>query len=164
MSVAGRVAPIVAAMGGRWNGIATSCHFATFYWLFLEEFRRPPTVNDYVSAGNPTLVLNRMLALGRRLQRPAAGPLILAAGNVIVFSRDGQAGHSCVAISPQRIGGYNQTNWFATAGANHGFTFHGARDLRWADGACVIGNTGQHCDLHAIPEGPARAIVRQAVQ
>ena len=161
MPVAGRVANIFGAAGGRWNTIATSCHFATVYWLYLEEFSRPPTLANYATIGNPTLVVNAMLAHGRRLQQPGHVGLALSSNSVIVFARNNTAEHSCIATTTKKIGGYNQTNWFATPGANHALSFHAADDLHWQNRNNVRGNTGQNCHLYSIDERAARAVVRR---
>lgn len=60
--------------GGTWTDpagvpphpIATACHFATVYWLFLDEFRRVHTLAEVIKMGNAQLVVRGMLAHGTR--------------------------------------------------------------------------------------------------
>ncbi|MGH7932125.1 MAG: hypothetical protein ACREQN_03050, partial [Candidatus Binataceae bacterium] len=81
-----------------WNGIPASCHIATLYWVFMDEFSRPPAQADFLNHFvNPNAIITRMLSMGHRLTRPNGGvPLALTPGSVIVFERGGQPVHSCV--------------------------------------------------------------------
>ncbi|RMF92627.1 MAG: hypothetical protein D6736_03140 [Nitrospinota bacterium] len=166
--LASRVGNIPGAVGRQWNGIATTCHFATVFWLFWDEFNRPPTQNDFLTIGDPTLVVRRMLPLGKKLGRPRAGGLILTPGSIVVFVHNGQPVHSCVAITANTLGGYNQAGWFTGPGVDHGYSVHDTSEIRWRGGMLhgddVQGNVGQWCRLTVIGEQPAKAIIRQIVQ
>jgi len=164
MPVATRVMNIPGAVGGRWNGIPTTCHFATLYWLYCEEFGHPPTVDNFTNSdlSNPTGVVNQMLAHGRRLTRPMRGNITMTAGSVVVFVQNNQSGHSCIARTLNTLGGFNQPNWFTTLGVNHGYSTHHSADIEWLSRSEVSGNRDQRCRLVAVDEGIARAVVRQA--
>jgi hypothetical protein len=135
-----RVAKIDGAANGMWQGIPTTCHFATCFWMFTDYMNRPPAnQKEYLDCfGNPELVVRAVIQQGspRLLTRPSsAGPPVLtvAPGSVVVFIQDGKngrLGHSCVAMNENRVGGYNQTGWFFT-GVSHEYTSHHTSELRW---------------------------------
>jgi hypothetical protein len=163
------IQPIPAAAGGVWNGIPTTCHMATLYWIHRSELRTLATQNDYLNAFlNPTAVMTGMLAFGRRLSKPMIGNINLTPGSVIIFAKNGQALHSCVARNHNTIAGYNQVNWFTSAGVNHGHSTHSVADIKWTGmtNNQVDGNTANNspCQLIAVPENAAKAHVRQHVQ
>lgn len=164
MPVANRVSNIMGAVAQRWNGIPTTCHFATIYWLYSEEFGQAPDANHYLKTdlSNPTRVINQMLPFGRHLQRPGRGGLNLTAGSVVVFVHNHSAGHSCIARTMNSIGGYNQLNWFTSAGRDHDYSTHNCTDFNWRSRNEVNGNRNQPCRLVVIDEQVARAVVRQA--
>ena len=163
-----RIGPIPGAMGQQWNHIATSCHFASVFWLFHDEFGRVPTQNEFLRMADLTGAIRRMLPFGTRLNKPAAGHLVLTPGNIVVFVHDNQPVHSCSALDANTLAGYNQVNWFKVQGENHRYTTHQTNEIRWGEGLWhgneVTGNVGQWCKLIAIPERPAKAVIRSMVQ
>jgi hypothetical protein len=167
--LANRVGEIPGTAGQTWNSIATTCHFATAFWLFWDEFGVQPTANDFGVMGNPELVVGDMVPRGAKLTRPPDGALEVTPGTVLVFVKDDHPMHSCVARDASTLAGYNQPNWFVGAGVPYGYTTHSTNELRWRGGSNkneVQGNspTNQWCGLVAIPEGVAKAIVRKAIQ
>jgi hypothetical protein len=146
------------------------CHSATVYWLYMDEFQRAPSLDDFLAPGisPPAPVIQAMLGLGNQIT--SANALRgLTPGTVIVFVQNGEPMHSCVAIGGQRIGGYNQTGWFTSAGIGGAYTSHAMADVQWLDGLMnrnkVRGsNDRMQCTLYGIPENSAKAILRQAVQ
>ncbi|HJZ91828.1 MAG TPA: hypothetical protein VKE40_13225 [Gemmataceae bacterium] len=168
--LANRVNQIPGAVPPYWNGIPTTCHFATLFWLYWDEFNRQPT--QAVFQGpllNPVAVVQSMLPHGRRLSRPLFGSLTLTPGMVVVFDDGGIPRHSCTARTANTLGGYNQVGWFAGPGVNHGYSAHPTTELRWRgllQPHDVQGSSAnfQWCELVAIPEGVAKAIVRSLVQ
>jgi hypothetical protein len=163
-----RVNPIPNIANNLWNYIVTAtCHFATGYWCFEDEFTRPPTLADVSKLLLPRLAVLDMLPYGAPLARPANGPLALTPGSVIVFVLDGAAKHSCVATAANTIGGYNQNGWFSGPGIDFGFTTHNTNELRWRGGGRneVRGkNDEMWCQLIAVPERAAKGAVRMAIQ
>jgi hypothetical protein len=168
--LANRVGVIPGAAATTWNDFPTTCHFATTFWLFWDEFGVPPTVNDYRTMGSPTEVVEAMLPRGAKITRPSGGTLELTPGTVLVFiDKDDHPKHSCVALDAKKVGGYNQPNWFASEGVSCGYSTHPTTDLRWRGGSNkpeVQGNSPNNpwCGLVAVPEGVAKAIVRKAIQ
>lgn len=163
-----RVGVIPGAIGQTWNMIATTCHFATTFWLFWDEFDRQPQQEDFIKIGDPTLTIRNALPLGRKLTSPKAGGLVLTPGSVVMFARNGQPLHSCVATGGNSLAGYNQVNWFSSPGVNHGYSVHNTNQIRWRGGLLngndVQDNVGQWCQLYVVGEGVAKAVVRQSVQ
>jgi hypothetical protein len=149
-----------------WNGIATTCHFSTLFWLFEAVVGHPPASQDeYLAAfDSPFQILGRIMAKGHPIKKPGWTGLSLKVGSIIVFEHNGMAVHSCVAISAHKIGGYNQHGWFKTAGVSHGYSVHKTKDLRWCSDRTVEG-TGRasECNLWQVPEADAQAIVRACV-
>lgn len=166
------VGSIPGAVGKNWNGIATSCHFATCFWLYEDEFSRQlSTAMEYGnSIANPTNIISSMLQYGRILSRPAFGSLNLIPGSIIVFSRDGvTADHSCVALSTNTIGGYNQEGWFSVRGfVDHSFSIHNTSEIVWrgAGHPTEVKRplNGLVYKLYTIDEGVAKAVLRQNAQ
>lgn len=159
--------------GGRWAdptiqnpaNIATACHFATVYWLFLDEFSRVHAQDEVVTVGNAQLAVGKMIAYGGRKMRPAQGALALTAGSVLIFVHNNTAEHSCVAIGPQTLGGYNQMGWYSAGGANHGYSTHPTSQLMWASATQVRRVQAQGTfDLYEVPESTAKAVIRGLVQ
>jgi hypothetical protein len=123
--------------------IATTCHFATVYWLFHEAFDREINFDEYLKIGNPNTFINGLLKYGTALQQSyrrhqaeglkvKATGAVVPAGSLIVFAENKNvAGHSCVALTSQSIGGYNQTNWFSTAGKEADYSTHSTKDIQW---------------------------------
>jgi hypothetical protein len=164
-----RVGPIPGAVNRTWNGIATSCHFATVYWLLEEVLSRPPVLEDFTDKiGDPTLIVEQMLARGKKISRSRLGSLMLTPGTVVVFVHHGEPRHSCVAIESTLLGGYNQLGWFSTQGVDHGYSTHRTIEFVWRGGQKnaddVRGNQGQWCQLYAIDEASAENVVRQKLQ
>ena len=54
----------VIGAGRVWNGIPTSCHFATVYWVFCDEFKRPPTPAELMRIGDAAGAVGRWLPHG----------------------------------------------------------------------------------------------------
>jgi len=148
MSVTSKVDRI-PNVGGWWPAketmqkVATTCHFATVYGLFHEAHDRTITFDEYLDFGDPTTFIADLLPQATVLQQShrihaAAGLKVKAtgalvqAGSVIVFA-EGKTnpGHSCIALTSQRVGGYNQTDWFTTAGKAHDHTEHNTVDIPW---------------------------------
>jgi hypothetical protein len=148
-----------------WQGIATSCHFATVYWLYMTEFGNELTLAALGNIGAPQAAVTQMVAHGVHRTRPANGPLILTAGSVLVFFANGSAAHSCVAVGAQTAAGYNQVGWWGFGGVDHGYSMHLTSQLRWGAGAnkhdLLSGGTWH--DLYEIPEFTARGILRNRV-
>lgn len=149
---------IPGSISGTWQGIATSCHFATFFWLYWDEFGELPTIDIFFRIGNPNTVINHMLPFGRILQKPAQGSVPFTSGSVLIFAENGQAGHSCIALDSRTIAGYNQENWFKTPGKNHGFTTHLNSDIEW-QGSNEINRYKKTYKLYMVPEAMAKAVV-----
>jgi hypothetical protein len=166
----------VIGNGGTWSdphgnpptNIATSCHFATIYWVFWDEFGRAPTQNDIVTIGNAQTAVGRMLPHGSRKTNPLQGALTLTAGSILVFVQNNTAEHSCVAITHQTLGGYNQMGWYSAGGGNHTYSTHPTNQLMWG----TLNHRSQvhrvqapgWYDLFEVPEGAAKAIVRGFIQ
>jgi hypothetical protein len=159
--------------GGRWSdpasqppaNIATACHFATVYWLFLDEFSRAHSLNEVLKIGDAQTAVGKLIAYGTRKTRPAQGALTLTAGSVLIFVEKNIARHSCVAIGPQTVGGYNQMGWYSAGGADHGYSTHATSELMWASATQVRRVQAQGTyDLYEVPEGSAKAALRGLVQ
>ncbi len=56
-----------------WQGIATSRHFATVYWLYMAEFGNELTLAALGNIGAPQAALTQMVAHGAHKTRPANG-------------------------------------------------------------------------------------------
>jgi hypothetical protein len=151
---------------GTWKGVPMMCHNATLFWLYEDEFNKTPTLDQYLkfSTLGPTAIIGNMLPYGRKLRKPASGAVALTAGAVIVFVRNGQPVHSCVAMQHDLVGGYNQVGWFQRNGVPTGFSTHLTTEIRWKDGNQVIGSHNSLCVLVEVPEMMAKAVMRQAAQ
>lgn len=146
------------------------CHSAAVYWLYTDEFKRTPSLDVFTSnaLSPPDPLITSMLRLGRQVTSDAALKA-LAPGTVIVFVENGRPMHTCIALPGQHIGGYNQTGWFTSTGVGGRYSTHNMDDVQWISGIMsgnrVRGsNDRMRCQLIAIPENTAKAIVRQAVQ
>ena len=70
-------------VGGLWHEpgiahqIATTCHFATMFWLFVTEYNRDPTLDEIIDIGPVQAAVGQMIPHGIRRNRPANGPLTL---------------------------------------------------------------------------------------
>lgn len=163
--------------GGTWTdphghppvNIATSCHFATIFWAFLDEFRRVPTQAEILRIGVAQTVITGLIQRGTRKNQPVMGSLTLTPSSVLVFVNDTrQAGHSCVAIGAQNVGGYNQGGWYSVGGGNHTYSTHTTAQLQWG----TLGNRSKvrrllaagWFELYEIPEALVKATVRGLVQ
>ncbi|RVT85717.1 hypothetical protein DXV76_08185 [Rhodobacteraceae bacterium CCMM004] len=158
-------AALPGAVGQRWNQIPTTCHMATCYRLYEAEFGTPlTTMNAYLDAfPNPTGVIASMIPHGQRLTRPGHGAAQLRPHSVLIFVRNEQALHSCIAINATTIGGYNQTGWFTSAGVDHGYSTHQTADIDWTGPHSVDGN-GYAAELYQVDEMVARAAARASGQ
>ena len=163
-------------LGGTWTDpnanpaaqVATTCHFATVYWVFWDEFGRAPTQDDIVRIGNIQGVVGRMLPHAARKNNPVAGHLTLTTGSVLIFANGNNADHSCTAITPNSVGGYNQMGWFSAGGANHGYSTHPTSQLIWGtlNNRSLVRRVQAQgwFQLDEVPEGVAKAVVRSAAQ
>jgi hypothetical protein len=162
-----QVGVIPGVVGQQWNGIAVTCHFATIYYIFAEQFNRAPETADYAHLGNLNNVMKKIAGMGVQVSNPGAGALVFAPGTVVVFMEDQQAAHSCVAKQINLLGGYNQANWFTGAGVAHGYTTHNTNQITWRASVFhknqVRGNVGQWCKLVKVPENSAKEKLRQLV-
>ena len=166
MPLAATVAPLGAGQSyvpvhGQ-PGVPLLCHNATAIWLFRDEFGRLPGVMEVADLGGTTALVKAMLPLGRPFTQSSA----LAPGTVLVFVRGGEPGHSCVATTATTLGGYNQTDWFSGPGQVCRYTTHHVTEIVWRPGGKEASATasGSAHSVVAVPEGSAKAIVRQAAQ
>lgn len=154
--------------------VATTCHFATCYWLYEEAHGKPFTFDVFMDRiGNPTLFIAKLLPRAVLLQQSyrlqaAAGLKVKAtdaavqAGSVVVFAESKTSpGHSCVAITSTRVGGYNQTDWFASAGKEHEYTEHDTLDIVWKTKHRAQRFKTEYT-LYAVPEATALQAMRDA--
>jgi hypothetical protein len=143
--------------------MATSCHFATVYWLFITEFNREPTEDELAHIGGAEQAVGKMISHGVLKLRPKKGNLKFTVGSVIVFSHNTKMGHSCVAINPEIVGGFNQTGWWKRDGISHSYSSHNTSELQWGDGPNknhVFNRSNMTWyELFEIPESQARLIL-----
>jgi hypothetical protein len=120
-----------------------ACHMATCYWLYEESHGVAPNLSVYMNAfSNTTGLMTKIAAAGNKVS--ASDVSKLSAGTVLVFcSIDGTAMHSCVIRTDGKIGGYNQTGWFTSAGVSHGFSIHDIDDIRWSGKSVLLNNSAQ---------------------
>jgi hypothetical protein len=151
-------------------GTHIMCHGATVFWLYSDEFGSPPTLQQFTAPAMspPDPIVRSMLRYGQHLQNATALTSV-APGSVLVFVENSEPKHSCVALAGHRIGGYNQTGWFTTNGVAGGYSVHNMSEVMWLTGLMQRGQVRgshhrMHCKLYAIPEGVAKAALRQAVQ
>jgi len=166
-ALAGRVFKIFGAGGRMWNGIATSCHFATIYWIILEVTNRTPTTADFQNKiVNPSGVIKSMVHNGGvRINQPGGGgELTFTPGSVIVFMRNNEPAHSCVATSATKVAGYNQQGWFTAGGLDHDYSSHKTNQFK-AWGGIFNRNkirgylANAYYELFAVSEGWAQATI-----
>ncbi|MDX2154090.1 MAG: hypothetical protein SFV54_25345 [Bryobacteraceae bacterium] len=147
---------------------ATSCHFATCYWAFLDEFGRVPTQAELLKIGSAQTFISGLLPHATRLNRPGAGSLMLTQGSALLFVDGNVAGHSCIATAAQTVAGYNQMGWYTLGGVDHGFSTHTTNMLMWGAGgnASRVRRTQSAgwYELYSLPEAVLRASVRGKVQ
>ena len=158
------VQPIVTTAGT----FQISCHLATACWLFREINNRDPDMNEWGDiAVNVNEAMRQIAVQGSRRQPPYRGTLAVSQNSVIVFMRNGQPQHSCVARSTQTMGGYNQTQWFSTPGVDHGYSTHAIGDIRWGRRTQlhkVKGNASNAwCQLHTTIEPIAKRAFADAI-
>jgi hypothetical protein len=161
-----------AAELAEWQNVPIACHTATACRLHEAEFSRFPRIDDIV--GTPLQPLfTRMAGFGQQVMKPAHADAALVPHSVVIFMRGEHAAHSCIASAINRVGGYNQTNFFTSAGVAHGYSEHDTADLVWntqrtqVATSVVNGPTTQASNygmLFQVPENVARAILREAVQ
>jgi hypothetical protein len=142
---------------------ALACHNASFYWLYHAAHGVAPTLDTITGRLSPTQVnmATMVRTLGSHLTQPMVGRLTLTPGSIIVFMRQGVAGHSCVATTAAQMSGYNQVGWFTTAGVAHGFSQHTVDDFNWDSGlhrSKVLVNN-RHYDLYTVSEARAKQFV-----
>lgn len=118
-----------------WNGLPTTCLFAVTYWM-LQELGVNPTIGIFVKISDLNTLFLTITTRGHRLFAPniMAGNAHLPDGAVIVFANPAgtNASHACVVKQGLTVGGYNQMDWFATAGALLQYSEHDlGTDLRW---------------------------------
>ena len=97
--------------GGRWSDphanpaapFATSCHFATLFWAFRDEFGREPTQDEVIRIGVAQTLVSGLIARGTRKNQPIVGNLVLTSGAILAFVDGGIACHSCVAITNHSV-------------------------------------------------------------
>jgi hypothetical protein len=147
-----------------WQGIATTCHFATVYWLYMTEFGNELTLGKLGQIGAPQAAITQMVQHGVRKNNPIHGSLSLTPGSVLIFFdlRHGTAGHSCVAVKENEAAGYNQVGWWTLGGIDHGFSIHPTFQLRWGTDSGhknkLMKGTDWH-ELYEVPEHTARAFI-----
>jgi hypothetical protein len=113
---------------------SSTCFYATIYWIYEDLHGVGPsreTMTDILIKCTTNRIFADMIGAGRRVSRPMVGSLNLVPGSVLVFQKNGQPGHGCVVKSATQIGGYNQTNWFSTAGTRHTYSEHHPNDIAW---------------------------------
>jgi hypothetical protein len=141
---------------------SVSCHFATIYWLLTELHGVPPTLQVMMDqiVNVPGAITQMVQQSGTRLKKPLIGQLTLTPSSVIVFYRNGQAEHSCVALNQTQVGGYNQVDWFVNA-QSHRYSVGAVTALVWGTGAnknTVRRYQGQHdYELWSISQNDAIA-------
>lgn len=154
---------------GKWNGQAIFCHTATLFWLYEREFSRTPTLSQFSNLGFQFQgLMTALMGMGQRLQKPALGSTRLSSGTILIFELNGVAKHSCTAIDSVRTGGYNQTTWFSKPGIEAEYSTHETSEIKWHLGSSPLytggERPGENYGLFAVPDGFARALIRQAAQ
>ena len=150
-------------------GQRVMCHGACVYWLFNAEFSRPPSLEEFTGdkLSPPDPAIASMLKFGRQLKAPAELNAVIP-GTVLVFVENDVPRHSCVEIMNHSIAGYNQTGWFTSAGIGGEYDAHPMSEVMWLGkphaGMVRGSNAAMRCKLLAIPEGTARACLREKVQ
>jgi hypothetical protein len=111
-----------------------TCFYATVYWLYEDLHGVAPTkavMNNIALDCTFNRVFTDLIVAGSKVSRPVFGSLNLAPGTVLVFVKNGQPGHGCIVKGATAVGGYNQTNWFSTAGLRHSYSEHSPDDISW---------------------------------
>jgi hypothetical protein len=148
------------------DAIATTCHFATCFWLFLDEYNREPSFGEAVDKlGDAQGVVGRMLTHGTRLNKPTRGSLQLTPGSILVFVDNNKPGHSCVATEAQTLCGYNQSTWWSIGGGDHNLSTHTTNHLMWGLKEHVnevhrTVNAITWYKLYEIPESSAKGVIK----
>lgn len=154
---------------GDFAGQRIMCHGASVYWLYNAEFSRPPSFREFTDKklSPPDPIIASMLKFGRQLKNLTELNAVIP-GTVLVFVENGMPKHSCVAIMNHSIAGYNQTGWFTSPGIGGDYDTHRTSEVTWLGkphaGMVQGSNSTMHCNLLAIPEGTARACLREKVQ
>jgi hypothetical protein len=147
-----------------WNNIATTCHFASVYWLYMAEFTTELTLLKLGNIGAPQQAMTQLAQqFGVRVNNPIHGSLVVTPGSVLIFMRNGSAGHSCIAVQPGEVAGYNQVGWWTLGGIDHGFSIHQTHQLRWGhDNAHrnKLQKGAEWYELYSAPEMTARGLIR----
>ena len=138
------------------------CHQAVLAWLYEAEFGATITgaqFGTFFLDFQPTM--KAILDKGMRVFRPGIGKLIFKPGTVLIFANKGTPEHSCILEDSDTIVGYNQTDWFSTAGRVSDISWHNTGDLKWEGGIVTRGS--HKYTLWAIIEKLAREVVRTRV-
>jgi hypothetical protein len=104
------------------------------YWIYEDLHGVGPSdavMTDIAFQCTFNRIFSDMIGAGKRVSRPMVGSLNFTPGTVLIFEKRGQPGHGCIVKSTTQIGGYNQTNWFSTAGDRHAYSEHHPNDIAW---------------------------------
>jgi hypothetical protein len=145
---------------------SSTCFYTTVYWIYEDLHGVAPnteTMTDIALKCTFTRIFTDMIGAGRKVTRPVMGSLNLTPGSVLVFRKAGQPGHGCIVKSATRIGGYNQTNWFSTAGTRHAYSEHHPNDIAWR-GALHPGEVNVNVVLPPFPADPKWGALYQVDQ
>lgn len=118
---------------GVWNGIPLSCHVATLIWLHCADTGALPAGPQAI----PKLlrfrdIMVQIVAAGTPLQATRNQVVEVPLGSVVVFADEGgEPCHSCTATGTTILIGYNQSDWFSSAGVPSDFSVHFTSDIRW---------------------------------
>jgi hypothetical protein len=107
------------------------CHTATGIWLYAATHGVGPRSVEDVAEGAMTPFFKKLMDRGTKVSRPMIGNATFTPGTVLIFEKNGGAGHSCIAKSSTKIWGYNQTSWYSVAGPANVFSEHDTSELKW---------------------------------
>lgn len=122
-----------------------SCHNATVWWIYNEMSDTPPKLLDALWMAMKKI--NKLVLNGSAIKYEKHSSITISAGDVIVFY-NGEAKHSCIALSQQEIGGYNQADWF-TGGIACKYTEHKLSDMNGKKKK-NLGNPNYKCCVYKI--------------
>lgn len=118
--------------GASWRKIPMSCHVATLIWLHEAQFGILPNgPADIPKLLDFNAIITRIVAAGTAVTRQYGQVVEFKPGSVVVFHRNRDMGHSCVADSHTVLVGYNQTDWFSSPGVANRFSVHFTSDIKW---------------------------------
>ncbi len=163
--VVGPLPELIARDRGEAVKLPWACHNATLAWLYEAEFGKAVTGTEFVQwFFGAQLIMADIAQHGVKVATPSGGSsLVLPPGAVIVFVRNGTAGHSCVARTADTLGGCNQVGWFRKPGKDHAYSEHAVAELRFKGRGTVEGAGGHDYALSAVPETVARRMVKAIV-